>query len=263
MLCERHGDALERRAGTAIAERLRPGRQETAIGGPQRGDSHSGAGQHRDPAAIRAEPRPARAAKRKHGRLRSVGDDVAVGPGESERAVLPSDEAVTHCEGDALALQPAQPCAQQRRRFHRLGKHPATAADESLLSQRLAPGTHAPRRKHFDRGTQLFVRRAVAAQEVLQRFAVGEIEPAATGQQELASHRRHAVVDGDGYPGAGEPLGRHQAGGAPADHCHPSHGRARRGGELKSAAINFATAARRRSRRMPSIRCRAVRGTAQ
>ncbi len=160
-------------------------------------DRNAGLRKRRDPAAVRPEPRPARAAERQHGHIRPVGDDRAVGPREGERAVLPSDEAVAHREGDAGVVEPAQPRAQQRRCLHRLGKHPAAGADEGRLAQRLAPVAQALRRKRRDRRAQRRVLRVVAAEKALQRFAVGEIEPAAAGEQEFPSDRRHAVVDGD------------------------------------------------------------------
>ena len=61
----------------------------------------------------------------------------------------------------------------------------------------LAPGAQGRRRKRLDRGAQMRRRRAVAGEEALEVLAVGEVQPAAPGQQELPPGRRHAVVDRD------------------------------------------------------------------
>src|SRR5690606_5386541 len=59
---------------------------------------------------------------------------------------------------------------------------------------------------------------AITAEESLQRFAVREIKPAASGEQKLASERGHLVIDDDGHTGARQYLRRHQAGRTAADH---------------------------------------------
>ncbi len=58
---------------------------------------------------------------------------------------------------------------------------------------------------------------AVARKELRQRLAMGQVEPAASGHQELAASGRHCVVDGDGSAALREHFGRHQAGGTGTD----------------------------------------------
>ena len=60
-------------------------------------------------------------------------------------------------------------------------------------------------------------RLAVAREELRQRLAMREVEPASPGHQEFAAGRRHRVVDGDVRAALREHFGRHQAGGAGAD----------------------------------------------
>ena len=60
-------------------------------------------------------------------------------------------------------------------------------------------------------------RLAVAREELRQRLAMREVEPASPGHQELAAGGRHRVVDGDVGTALREHFGRHQAGGAGAD----------------------------------------------
>jgi len=64
----------------------------------------------------------------------------------------------------------------------------------------------------------MWLRRAVAGEEAVEVFAMGEVQPAAAGQQEFSAGRRHAVIDGDTGASPGQHLGRHQAGGAGSDH---------------------------------------------
>ena len=66
---ERQRDALQRLAFEAAAERLRPIDEEAAVGRRQRRDGDAPLGEQRHPIAGRAEPRPACAAERQHGRV--------------------------------------------------------------------------------------------------------------------------------------------------------------------------------------------------
>ena len=213
---QRH--ALQRLALEAAAERLRPCNEEAAIGRPQRRHADALGGQQRRPVAGRAEPRPARAAERQHGRV--GGDDlVPVRRDEYQTSGrVPSAPAAARAEGDAGAGEARQPGAQQRRGFHRFRKNAAAGADERRLPERFAPGAHRLRRQRLDGRQQAVPRAAVARQEIGQLLAVGEVEAAAPGQQELPPERGHAVVDRDAGAAGGQHLGRHQSGGPAPDH---------------------------------------------
>ena len=50
----------------------------------------------------------------------------------------------------------------------------------------------------------------IASEELIERFAVGEIEAAASRHQELAPGRRHALVDRDLRAARRQNLSRHQ-----------------------------------------------------
>ena len=63
--------------------------------------------------------------------------------------------------------------------------------------------------------------RAGARDESRHGLAVREVQPALAGEQELAPHRGHGVVEIDGHAGRGQRLGGHQPGRPAANH----HGR--------------------------------------
>ena len=149
------------------------------------------------PAAVGAEPRPARAAERQHQR---VGMDRHAAFRRLEQhaaALVPADPMVAQLKAHAGGIEPPQPGAQQRRGLERFREHAAARSDEGLLAEALAPGAHRGGRKRLDRGAQPRRRLAVAGEEALQVLAVGEIEAAAPGQQEFPPDRRHPVVDRD------------------------------------------------------------------
>ena len=56
-----------------------------------------------------------------------------------------------------------------------------------------------------------------SGRESRQRLAVGQIEPAAPGHQQLAARRRHRVIDRHAGAALRQHLGRHQAGGTGTD----------------------------------------------
>jgi hypothetical protein len=58
---------------------------------------------------------------------------------------------------------------------------------------------------------------AIAGEQAQNVFAVGEIEPAAAGEQEFAADRRHPIMDGDARAALHEDFRRHQSGGAAAN----------------------------------------------
>ncbi len=71
------GDAhvLERSPAEALREHRRPPDEESAVGGPKRGDGHAGPLERPNPGAVRADPGPAGAAEGEDG---DVGRDVLV-----------------------------------------------------------------------------------------------------------------------------------------------------------------------------------------
>ena len=72
--------------------------------------------------------------------------------------------------------------------------------------------------KGRDRGRQPRPRLSVAGEERRQRFAVGEIESAASGHQEFTPRRRHGVEDGDLGAALNQHFRRHEPGRAGSDH---------------------------------------------
>ena len=214
---ERQRDALQRLALKTVAKDVGPGDGEAAIGRPQRRYRHALRGERLRPCAIGPEPRPACAAERQHGR---AGFDRALAVGRLKRqtaVVVPAGPAVAQRELHAHGIQPPQPRPQQRRGLERFRKHPAAGADEGRLPQRFAPFAQGIRRKCLDRGREMRHRFAVAREKCRQRFAVGQIEPAAPGHQELAAGGRHRVIDGDAGAALRQHLGRHQPGRTGAD----------------------------------------------
>ena len=196
--CQRH--ALERLALEAVAKNIGPGDGEAGIGRPQRRYLHALGGERLRPCAVGAQPRPACAAERQHGRARL--DDVrSIRRLKTQTALLvPAGPAVTQRQSHAHRVQPPQPGPQQGRCLERFWKYPAAGADKGFLPQRLAPVAQRLRRERFDGGCEMRHRLAVAREELRQRFAMREVEPASPGHQELAAGGRHRVVDGDVAP---------------------------------------------------------------
>ena len=152
---ERQRDALHGLALEAAAERFRPIDAEAAIGRRQRGNGDATLGEQRSPIAGRAEPRPACPAERQHG---GVGGDglLLVGRGEQQPpAIVPAEPAPASAELDPATRELGKPGAQQRRRLHGDGKHPAAGADEGRLAERFAPGAYGVRWHGFDGGPKV------------------------------------------------------------------------------------------------------------
>lgn len=72
-------------------------------------------------------------------------------------------------------------------------------------------------RKSFKRRPQPRRSRPIAAKKRLKRFGMGEIEPAAPGEQEFARRRTHGIIERHLRAPLSQNLGRHQPGGACAD----------------------------------------------
>ena len=60
-------------------------------------------------------------------------------------------------------------------------------------------------------------RSAVACNETVERFTVGEVQTAAPGHQEFAADAGHAIVEGYALPGLGQNFSRQQPAGTGAD----------------------------------------------
>jgi hypothetical protein len=108
-------DALERLAFEAGRENIRPAGHERAIGGQERRHLDPGFGHRVDPAAIGAESRPAGAAQRQHGRIRTNRHPPWRTDEDQGALILPSDPEVARLEFDARSVEPPEPGAQQRR----------------------------------------------------------------------------------------------------------------------------------------------------
>ncbi len=198
-------------AGEAVAQMRRPVHQEAAVRRPERGDR---AGEVPGPGGVGAELWPGGAPTRQHGHVRPLGL-----PGvEAESAIrVPSRPAMPSMQLHAQIAETAQPGPQQRRSLHRGRKHPPAGSDERRLAEAVTPLDQRLRRKGPDDRLQPKPGGAVARQEDIQGFGMGEVQPAAAGHQQFAAGRGHVVVDCDTQAGAGQGLSRDKAGGASAD----------------------------------------------
>jgi hypothetical protein len=172
----RQRDSLERLAGEALPEDIRPLNGETAIGRTQRSDIDLLFLENIRPSAIGTELRPARAAKRKHRHVRRMRNVFPIRPSENQRAVsVPALPAIAQPERDAARIKPPQPGAQQWRGFHVLWKNAPAGADEGRLAERFTEGTQIVRRKSFDRRTQILRGFTIAREKSLDHFTVSQI----------------------------------------------------------------------------------------
>ena len=171
---------LHRRSGKAFAEHFRPVDQKAAVGRLERIDPDAGALQDRHPRRIGAQMRPTGAA---HGK-------------DGGRSIEARPAAACH-ERHAQAIETVEPGAQQRRGFHLFGKHPARGAGKGLDPQPIGPGDERFRRKSADGGFEKRPRLAIALEKQIERFRMGEVQPAAPGQQKLARRCRHVIENAD------------------------------------------------------------------
>ena len=116
--------------------------------------------------------------------------------------------------GFAQALEPG---AQQWRGLHVGGEDATGSADEGVDAQPVNPGAQGFAVECIDQRRKGLRTLAVARQERLARFGMGDVHAAHAGQQELASYRGHGIEQLYPHVGAGQDFGRHQAGGAAAD----------------------------------------------
>ena len=238
-----HRHALEGLARMAAAEMFAPaapvrrprrGGDKAAVGRTQGRHVRPPRRQQRHPRAVRTQPRPARAAQSQH---HGVGTDVALAlrRGKAQGAVrVPAQPAVAHMHPHAGFAQALQPGTQQRRRLHAFRKDTAGTAGEGGNPQRLHPSPQRFRTEGVEQRRDLPLARTVAGEEAFRRFGMGDVQPAAPGQQELAPHRGHGVEDLHPHPAAGQGLGGHQAGRAAADDGDAgAGGRSRRSGHRR------------------------------
>ena len=177
---------------------VRPVDDHAAIGGPQRRDRNAGARHDLGPASVGAQPRPARAAERQHGR---VGRARVTTPGGVSNVSAPSSsQPVQRWRGLNTTPAASSRLSQARNSGDAFRLFGNTRPLDPTKVSWPSPSHHARShvgRERLDRIAQARRRSAVAREERVERFAVREIEPAAAGQQELPPGRRHAVVDRD------------------------------------------------------------------
>lgn len=125
--------------------------------------------------------------------------------------------AVPHVKAHAALAQAVQPCAQQRRGLHVGGEDAAGAANEGVDAERMHPGAQGFGVESIEQRGDAVGTGAIALAERCRGLGVGQVHAALAGHQELASGRRHGVVDIHGDAARGQYLGRHQAGRATAD----------------------------------------------
>src|SRR5712691_6913980 len=134
----------------------------------------------------------------------------------------------------------AEPGPQQGRRLHGFRKHAAARSHEGRLAKLGAEGAQVVGGKRFDCGPDVRLGVSVAAQELVERFAVRQIETATTRQQKLAADGRHLVVDGDARAAAHKHVARHQAGRPASDNRDMTFVRAIHGAVLEHVPLELA-----------------------
>ena len=173
--------------------------------------------ENRGPAAVGAGLRPRAAAE---------GEDDGIGSGglavfKSESAGwIEGDKPVVHLETHAPSAQPLDPAAEQRRGFEGSRVNPPAGRLESFHAESGRPASEGC---GIEAGDQVFpdfrrlARAGIAGDEAVERLAVGEIEPAFSGNEEFPANRGLAVVKGDLQPGTGRDFRRAEARRAAAD----------------------------------------------
>ena len=169
---------------------------DSAIGGNEFIHAHTAILEEFDPLRVGTEARPAGAAQSKDHRI----------------AALLTIPFCLQIEPHAKAIEPSQPCAQERRCLHCLGEYPARGSDECLDAETMAPFDQRFGRESANSGFEGVARFPIMVEKSLQWFAMSEIEAAAPGHQKFARRRCH-VID---HPHLGaafrQHFGGHQAG---------------------------------------------------
>ena len=200
---------------------------EAAVRRPQRRHRDAALLQPRHPGAVGTEPRPAGTAERQHHHagahhtlaLRRVETQAAAAP----RRVAPSRTSDAAC-GTA---RPARAADAARRAAAARPSCPSGTPGPSCRRRCRCPGRRpsrataaAPKRRSS--APISACARAVARDEAVEGFGMRQVQPALAGEQELATHRAHAVVQMHLGAACGQHLGRHQAGRAAAHHHAPA-----------------------------------------
>ena len=124
---------------------------------------------------------------------------------------------MTGVDNHALVAQALEPGTQQRRSFHVGRKYSAGGADKGLDAQAVNPFAQCLGAKPTQQGRHLRCAFGITGQERRVGFGVGDVHATHARQQELASHRGHAVVEVHPCARQAQDFGGHQPGGATAD----------------------------------------------
>ena len=207
---------LDRHAGEACGEVFAPGHVEAAVRGLQRSDRHRGLRQPALPGAVGAQLRPAAAAQGQH-HGGGLGRAFAVGRLETQARSVDADATVIHVQSQALVAQAPYPAAQQRRGLHVGRKDASRAALEGFDAESGRPGAQGFGVEIAQPGFERFARGTVAPEQAVEGFAVGQVEPALAGQQELATDRALGFVEVHRNAGGEGGFGGHQTGRSATD----------------------------------------------
>ena len=166
-----------------------------------------------------SEPSCGQLAPRAPGRLRRNGWRRAR-PASRNRACRRSPNRSS--DAGAETPRPRRRAAATRhavaRCLERSRKDPSARADERLLAETSTPGLQIRWREPGDGRAQECGCVAVAIDEAVDVLAMGQVQAAAAGEQELASGRGHAVVERHPCSAVPQHLGGHEPGRSCADH---------------------------------------------
>ena len=127
---------------------------------------------------------------------------------------------MVHFEADAEPAQPLDPAAEQRRGLEGFRINAAAGGLEGFHAEVGGPIAESGGIETGDEAFPDFrrlVRAGVAGDEAVERFAVGEIQPAFSSDEEFPADGRFAVEKRDLQPCRGGHLRRAEAGRAAAD----------------------------------------------
>ena len=129
-------------------------------------------------------------------------------------------EVVVHVEGDALFSEPLDPAAEERGGFHFLRVNAAGALLEGFDAELGGPLSEVVWRKGADDVGEMLggeARAGVAGDEGFEVFAVGEVEPAVAGDEELAADGAFGIEDRNLSAGCSAGFGGAETCGASSD----------------------------------------------
>src|SRR5690606_28333630 len=114
------------------------------------------------------------------------GFDPAVFSREGEATgLVPAAPFTPQADVYALVFEPRQPCPQERGGLERAREYPAAGADEGRLAQALGPRDEVRRREAREDRPHPRGRLAIATDEAVEVFRMGEVQATAAGHQEL------------------------------------------------------------------------------